>query len=250
MDDGGRGEQPRYVQIAHTIAEWIRAGRLTAGDRLPAERQLAHELGVSRMTVRQALGLLTQQGLVSSHHGSGNYVTRPMVDQPVDILIGFSDNLLKRGIKPGAHLLDLQSFQADARMAQKLGLAPGDIVLAIRRLRLADDMPVALEYSYFPAAYFPGLERHDLEQRSIYAILAEEYGIKLAEAQQTLEPVVALPHQAALLRMANGAPLMLVTRTSSDTQGRIVEYAQDLYRGDSFRFVSHARAPVTGDGPE
>ena len=80
--------------------------------------------------------------------------------------------------------------------------------------------------------------------------LAEEFGVRLSEAQQTLEPVVALPHQAALLRVAHGAPLMLVTRTSSDTQGRIVEYAQDLYRGDCFRFVSHARAPVAGDGTE
>jgi GntR family transcriptional regulator len=102
---------------------------------------------------------------------------------------------------------------------------------------------MALEYSYFPERYVPGLDKHDLEKRSIYAILAEEYGITLAEAVQTLEPVVALAYTARLLQVSKGAPLMLVTRTSSDDQGRVVEFAKDLYRGDYFRFVSHSKPP-------
>lgn len=246
MDEMDWDGQPRYVQIAQTITEWIRMGRFAAGDRLPAERQLAQDLGVSRMTVRQAVGVLTQQGLINSHQGSGNYVTRPVLDQPVDVLIGFSDNLIKRGVTPGARVLDLHVAQADAALAQALQIAPDDPVLAVRRLRLANAMPVALEHSYFPERYFPRLAQHDLETRSIYAILAQEYGVQLAGAYQTLEPVVALPDQAALLQIAEGAPLMLVTRTSSDLQGRVVEYAQDLYRGDCFRFVSHSRSPLAG----
>jgi GntR family transcriptional regulator len=103
-------------------------------------------------------------------------------------------------------------------------------------------MPAALEYSYFPQRYLPGLEQHDLEHRSIYAIMAEEYGITLAGAFQTLEPVVALAYQAKLLQIPKGAPLMLVTRTSSDEHQRIVEFARDLYRGDTFRFISHSKS--------
>lgn len=236
--------QPRYVQIANRIAESIRSGILGVGDQLPTERQLAVELGVSRMTVRQALGVLTEQGLIKSQHGIGNFVTRPMLEQPVDILVGFSDNMLKKGIQPSAQLLDLKSTGADQLLASELQVPLGDPVIAVRRLRLADNMPAALEYSYFPQRYLPGLEQHDLEHRSIYAILAEEYGITLAGAVQTLEPVVALAYQAKLLQIPQGAPMMLVTRTSSDERQRIVEFAKDFYRGDCFRFISHSKPPL------
>jgi GntR family transcriptional regulator len=233
--------QPRYLQIANHIAESIRSGVLGAGDQLPTERQLAAELGVSRMTVRQALGVLAEQGLINSQHGIGNFVTRPMLEQPVDILVGFSDNMLKKGIQPSAQLLDLKATGADQLLASELQVPLGDPIIAVRRLRLADNMPAALEYSYFPQRYLPGLEQQDLEHRSIYAIMAEEYGITLAGAVQTLEPVVALAYQAKLLQIPKGAPLMLVTRTSSDERQRIVEFAKDLYRGDCFRFVSHSK---------
>jgi GntR family transcriptional regulator len=237
--------QPRYLQIANHIADNIRSGDLGVGDQLPTERQLAEELGVSRMTVRQALGVLAQQGLINSQHGIGNFVTRPMLEQPVDILIGFSDNMLKKGIRPSAQLLDLKSTSADQLLSTELQIPFGDPVFAIRRLRFADNMPMALEYSYFPERYVPGLDQHDLEQRSIYAILTEEYKIALAGAVQTLEPVVALAYQARLLQIPKGAPLMLITRTSSDDRQRIVEYAKDLYRGDCFRFISHSKSPLT-----
>jgi GntR family transcriptional regulator len=244
MDELDAPALPLYVQIAHSIAGWIRSNRLLPGDRLPSERQLAAELRVSRMTVRQALGVLAHQGLISSQHGIGSFVARPRLEQPVDVLIGFSDNLVKRGMKPGARLLDLRSVLADRVLAAALQIQVGEMVFAIRRLRLANEMAVALENSYFPERYVPGLDERDLERRSIYAILAEDYGIQLAGALQTLEPVVARPHEAKLLATAKGAPLMLVTRTSSDAHGRAVEYAKDLYRGDCFRFVSHAHAPM------
>jgi GntR family transcriptional regulator len=245
MDQTVSGALPKYVQIANTIAEWIRSGKLGAGDQLPTERRLAADLGVNRMTVRHALTVLTQQGLINSQHGVGTFVTRPMLEQPVDILVGFSDNLLKKGIRPGAQLLDLKSTSADQLLATELQIPLGAPVFAIRRLRLADNIPMALEYSYFPERILPGLDRYDLERRSIYAILAEEYGVTLAGAFQTLEPVVALAYQARLLQVSRGAPLMLVTRTSSDDRQRIVEFAKDLYRGDCFRFVSYSRSPVT-----
>jgi GntR family transcriptional regulator len=198
------------------------------------------------MTVRQALSVLTQQGLINSQHGIGNFVTRPMLEQPVDILVGFSDNMLRKGFRPSAQLLDLKSTNADQLLATELQIPCGDPVFAIRRLRLADNRPMALEYSYFPEHHFPGLDQHDLERRSIYAILTEEYGVTLAGAVQILEPVVALAYQARLLQVSQGAPLMLITRTSSDDQERIVEFAKDLYRGDSFRFVSHSKSPIRG----
>ena len=232
---------PLYVQIANSIAGRIASGELTVGEQLSSERQLAKELAVSRLTVRQALSSLRQRGLVDSQVGKGYFVRQPRIEQPIDILIGFSENMLKKGLRPGATVLTRQTILADRTLAPMLRVGVGERIFAIHRVRSADAMPVALEYSYFPARYFPDLDRHDVEQRSIYAILAEEYDVRLAGAQQALEPVVAQPHQAQLLGISKGDPLMLVTRTAWDAQERVVEFAQDYYRGDCFRFVSQSR---------
>ena len=231
-------EQPIYLQIADSLAKRILSGELAVGERLPSERQLAEELGVSRMTVRQALLALRRSGLVQSRRGQGSFVSGPKLEQPVDILTGFSDNILAKGMKPGARVLSAEQRLASQSVARSLGLPVGEPVWRLHRLRLADNMPAALEISYFPARLFPDLNRHDLEGRSVYAILAEEYGVRLAWARQCLEPTVARPEEASLLGIPVGAPLMLVERTTFDETERIVEFAKDLYRGDCFRFVS------------
>jgi GntR family transcriptional regulator len=245
IEETARVALPLYHQIAHSLAERIRAGELRVGDLLPSERELARDLAVSRLTVRQALSTLRQQGLIDPQHGKGYYVRQPRIDQPVDILIGFSANMLAKGIQPGARILDLHTILADRTLAPALEVSVGDPLFAIHRLRLANQMPVALEYSYFPARLFPNLTSFDLETRSIYAILREEYGVKLAKARQSLEPVVAQTQQAKLLEIGRGAPLMLVVRTSRDDGGQIVEYARDFYRGDCFRFVTQSLSPLT-----
>jgi GntR family transcriptional regulator len=227
-----RMSAPLYLQIANSLAERIRQGELRVGDWLPSERELARDLAVSRLTVRQALSTLRQQGLIDPQHGKGYFVRQPRIEQPADVLIGFSDNMLAKGIRPGARILSLETRLADRALAPELEISVGDPLFVIHRLRLANEAPVALEYSYFPARLFPQLDTFDLETRSIYAILSEEYGVNLVAAAQSLEPVVAQPAQAKLLEIRRGAPLMLVMRTSRDEQRRVVEYARDLYRGD------------------
>ncbi len=239
--ESGFVSQPLYVQIAESIAKRIRSGELLIGDRLPSERELSQELSVSRMTLRQALATLREQGLIDRQQGRGNFVTGPRIEQPVDVLIGFSDNMTRKGIKPGARLLALESKLADRSIARQLQVGLGEPVFVVHRLRLADEVPSALEYSYFPAHLCPNLSQHDLEKRSVYAILAAEYGIRLESALQSLQPTVARPHEAKLLGISTGAPLMLVERTTYDDRQRIVEYAKDLYRGDCFRFVSQSK---------
>ena len=243
IDDFMRAVPPLYLQIANSLAERIRQGELRVGDWLPSERELARDLAVSRLTVRQALSTLRQQGLIDPQHGKGYFVRQPRIEQPADVLIGFSHNMMAKGIRPGARLLSLQTQLADRSLAPALAVSVGDPLFGVQRLGLANELPVALEYSYFPARLFPQLDTFDLETRSIYAILAEEYGVKLANACQSLEPVVAQPAQAKLLEIPRGSPLMLVLRTSRDDQQRVVEYARDLYRGDCFRFVTQARSP-------
>lgn len=237
MERARRNAQALYRQIAESIAAQIRAGDLQIGDRLPSERQLADELGVSRVTVRQALSLLEEQGLIERLPGIGSFVSKPKIEQPVDVLIGFSHNLLRRGIRPGARLLKLEIQRASRPVAEALQLGVGEPVYFIHRLRLANNLPVALEFSFFPARLCPKLESHDLIHRSIYTILMEEYGIHLQGADQVLEPTTARPYEARWLEIPEGSPLMLIRRISYDQAKQPVEYAKDLYRGDCFRFI-------------
>jgi GntR family transcriptional regulator len=245
MEDSNLAAVPLYVQIAESVSRRIRAGELHVGERLPSERQLSEDLGVSRMTVRQALLALRDQGLIDGQPGRGNFVSAPKVEQPVDVLIGFSANVTAKGMRPGARLLALESVMADRTIGEALQIPLGEPVYSLRRLRLANESPAALEHSFFPVRSCPGLDAHDLETRSVYAILAEEYGIRLVSARQSLEPTVARLHEAKLLGIPAGAPLMLVERTSYDEHQRAVEFAKDLYRGDWFRFVSHSRQAMT-----
>jgi GntR family transcriptional regulator len=150
--------EPLYIQIADSIARRIQAGDLAAGDRLPSERQLSEELSVSRMTIRQAFDMLADRGLIERQRGIGSVVSSPKLEQPVDVLIGFSDNMERKGIKPGARLLALQHQMADPTVAQTLQLKVGQPVYFIHRLRLANDIPMALEFSFFPAHLCPQLD--------------------------------------------------------------------------------------------
>jgi GntR family transcriptional regulator len=235
--------QPIYLQIADSIGRRIRSGELTIGERLPPERQLCQELAVSRMTVRQALMTLQDQGLIVCRPGVGNFVSKPRIEQPVDVLVGFFDNIAHRGFEPASRLLVAERRLARRSVAQVLQLGLGDSVFHLHRLRLANGAPLALEDSYFPAQRCLALENHDLEKCSVYAILAEECGIRLEYAEQSLQATVARPHEARLLDVLPGAPLMLLERVTYDDGHQPVEYAKDLYRGDSFCFVSRSRPP-------
>src|SRR4029450_8282239 len=113
IEEFARASLPLYLQIANSLAERIRQGELRVGDWLSSERELARELAVSRLTVRQALTTLRQQGLIESQHGKGYYVRQPRIEQPVDVLIGFSHNMLANGIRPGARILNLYTMLAD-----------------------------------------------------------------------------------------------------------------------------------------
>jgi GntR family transcriptional regulator len=243
MERRAAGSQPIYLQIADSIGRRIRSGELAVGERLPPERQLCQELAVSRMTVRQALMTLQDQGLIECRPGVGNFVSKPRIEQPIDVLVGFFDNIAHRGFEPGSRLLVAERLLAKRSVAQALQLGLGDSVYHLHRLRLANGVPMALEDSYFPAQRCMGLENHDLEKCSVYAILAEECGIRLEYAEQSLQATVARPSEARLLDVPAGAPLMLLERVTYDDRRQPVEYAKDLYRGDSFRFVSRASPP-------
>jgi GntR family transcriptional regulator len=227
-----------HAQIEDWLAGAIAAGQLAPGDRLPAEHDLASWLGVSRMTLRHALSELAQRGLVIravGRHG-GTFVAEPKLDQDVTTLAGFSEQLRRHGMVAGARVLTAARIEAGPAAATALRLSPGDPVLEVRRIRLADGRPMVLEHSQFPAELFPDMLDCRLDA-SLYELLEERFGQRPHRARESFEPVIANVREAEALEVDEGAPLLLVERTAYSQAGLPLEYARDLFRGDRTRLV-------------
>lgn len=234
---------PLYIQIAEGLIGQVETGELAPGDRLPAERDLSEQLGVNRMTLRRALRVLEAQGFIVRRHGVGTYIATPKIERRMDAVFRFTVGMQNRGFTPGAKLISLEEIMADAAHARELSIPVAATVYRMLRLRSVNGEPVLIEDYTLPASRFPGLAGHDLEGRSVYEVLESEYGVSIARARQSFEPVVASAFESGLLGVRTGAPLMLETRLSYDAAGRPIEYGKDRYRGDRFRFITEAQAP-------
>jgi GntR family transcriptional regulator len=229
---------PLYLQIAEALLDRIESGELSPGDRLPPERELSKMLGVNRMTLRRALGMLETEGLIVRRQGDGTYIAQPKFERQASQLVPFTRGMLRRGYTPKANVITFERRPAESAVAKDLNLAVAATVYYIHRLRMVNQEPLLLERLTLPAHRFPDLERFNLNTRSLYEIMETEYAVVVSRARQSLEPVVATEYEAKLLDVKQGTPLMLERRIAFDEVDRPVEYARDLYRGDRFRFVT------------
>lgn len=229
---------PLYYQIKTRLLEAIESGQLSPGDRVPSERELTEQFSVSRMTARQALRELETQGYLYRIQGKGTFVATPKLDQPLAALTSFTEDMRRRGLQPGANVLSVGEVPAGRKAARALGISETETVFRLERLRLAGGDPMALEVSHIPVGLAPGLGAAYFEDQSLYRILRETCGLVLARATQSLEAVPASAHEAEILRVHEGTPLLLLERVSFDSKDRAVEFVRSLYRGDRYRFTT------------
>lgn len=229
---------PLYYQIKTRLLESIETGQLKPGDRVPSERELTTHFNVSRMTARQALTELENQGYLYRLQGKGTFVATPKLDQPLAGLTSFTEDMRRRGLEPGAQVLSAEEVPAGRKAARALGLSETALVFRLERLRLAGGDPMALEIAHVPATLVPGLAEEGALERSLYGLLRERYGIRLIRATQSLEAVAANEYEAQVLHVKEGTPLLLLERVSRDEQDRPVEFVRSLYRGDRYRFIT------------
>jgi len=232
-----RAREPLYSVIASQAEVRIRSGQWAPGTRLPPERDLCRELEVSRATLRQALAELEERGLITRHQGRGTFVTRSRVQTPLSGTFRLREALAARGSTVVTRVIGVETVDASRQLATELACLPGDPLLHLERLRLVDGEPMVLESSHLPLGLFPGLTGADFAHRSLYDILREDFGRAVAEAQETIEPVILTPHESALLGVARHMPAVLTRRITTDATGKIVELGQALLRGDRSRYL-------------
>ena len=224
---------PLYQQLHRALRQAIASQRLTPDEALPPERDMALDLGVSRITVRKALDALADEGLVTRRQGAGTFVAS-RVEKSFSKLSSFTEDMRARGRAPRSIWLKRSDGAVTPEEAMVLGLSPATPVYRFSRIRFADESPMALEYTTIPAFCLPSKEA---VETSLYEAL-ERHGHRPVRALQRLRAVLFTEEQAQLLGVAEGAPGLLIERRGFLRDGRPVEYTQSYYRGDAYDFVA------------
>jgi GntR family transcriptional regulator len=232
---------PRYYQLKEIMRERVQSEEWKPGDLIPSERELSEKYGISRMTARQALTDLVNEGLFYREQGKGTFVSQRKITQQLIRLTGFTEDIKARGQKPGTKVLSAEMLPADETTSEKLRIDPGTLIFRLQRLRLADDEPLAIELSQIS---FKGCERlleEDLEKNSLYRLIETQYGIPLMEADQELEAGLAGNEEAQLLKIQSGRPVLFTRRITYTERNQPIEYAKAVYCGNKYIFYTHLK---------
>ena len=237
---------PAYLQVRDQISAAIARGALPAGHALPSERDLAADLGLSRMTVRRAFRELEHDELVEPRHGSGTYVRARRLEQTIDRVTGFTDEARHLGFRPGSRLLEIGLVAADGELAEALRCRLGDELLRIVRLRTADDQPLSLQYAHLRPS-LRGLTADELERHgSLYRALELRFGVVPQRARQTIGASLPTRRERVLLEIGPHDPVLALERTTFDPDDLPFEYVRSAYRTDRYRVALDLRAPERG----
>lgn len=232
------GPVPLYYQLKHLIKEQIAQDRLYPPDtRIPGEEELASTYRVSRMTARQAITELVNEGVLYRRAGKGTFVSRPKIEQKLAKLTGYFEEMTARGLQPETKVLGESLVEAGRKVGTFLELRPDEKVIQIFRLRLADGEPMALQTVHVPYERCPNLVNDDLTHASLYQLLEQKYGLKLSHAQEKIATVTASRQHATLLAIPKDAPLLQIERLTFLDSGVPIEYVESFYRADRYVYT-------------
>ena len=221
---------PKYETVLKGLSQMISS--MQPGDRLPSEQEIALEYGVSNMTVRRALDVLSAAKRIVGIRGRGTFVAQPSLTKQMT-LSSFTESMRAAGMTARAEVLRMSLETASDATAERLQLEPGAQVLLIDRLRLGDDTPLSVDRTVLPAERFPGLLGYDL-RGSLYDLLSQKYGVELSRADSRIAAVAPSTTDARLLNIPETTPCLRVRARGLDAQGEIIEATSSIYRGDLY----------------
>jgi GntR family transcriptional regulator len=239
---GPRNQAPLHIRIRETIRRQVRGGELVdESGRLLTEAELVKHFGVSRVTIRNAIRPLVDEGLFARERGRGTFLRSNKPENWVGRLMGFSETIRDAGYEPGARILHQgMTNQHDDTVRE---LLEERAVWELKRVRLADDAPIAIEHAYYPPDIGLELEKRDLTSIIMYRVLESDLGIDIKEASQTIGATRADAFSAELLSVKVGSPLLSMQRLTTSAGGRPLELLRSVYRPDYFQFTISLTRP-------
>ena len=224
---------PIYIQIRESLRTEIIGGNLKRGEQLPSENELATRYSVSRMTIRQSIEELVDEGLLYRRHGVGTFVAFPHLQRDHTKLTSFFDKAESEGVKVQAKLLSLEVIPATPKVAEALDIPAGSRVIRVKTLRYADGAPITVHDAHIPHKLFPNLVNENLEVQHLWTLF-EKAGYRVKRAVQRLEAREASEEVAHLMKIKAGAPVLFKERTVYADDGTPVEFTYCYNRGDLY----------------
>ncbi|MGQ9621842.1 MAG: GntR family transcriptional regulator [Candidatus Caldatribacteriaceae bacterium] len=229
---------PLYQQLKNILKGQILSGVLKPGDKIPPETDLCTKYGVSRITVRQAIHSLVEEGFLYRKQGKGTFVTSPKLRRRLPKLYSFTEDMLELGLRPSSKVLACEVVVADRKTKEILKLPPGEErVNRVVRVRCANDEPILIETTFIPLYLCPGLIEEDLEKGSLYALLRDKYSLLLDHAYETYEVGKVRKEEAQHLKCRAGLPAFVIERVTYLRNEIPVELTKSVARGDRLRFT-------------
>ena len=225
-----RNGTPAYKKIQNVIRRRIEGGQLKIGDSVDSERELARIHSVSLMTARHALAGLEREGVVERRRGSGTFVAPPKIH--FNKLMSYTEHMSSRGLSPRSRVLAAKLIEHQTEIAARLSLPATSSLVKIDRLRLTGEEPFAFETCYLPAPEFEDLLSAPLGKSSLFATLQHDFGVELAYADEEVDATAADAHNADLLSVPRGAPLLRIRQVIYSTTGKAVIYGVGFYRSE------------------
>ncbi len=232
---------PYYHQVYESLRSKILSGEWPPGHMLPPESELINEYGVSRITARQALEELVQEGRIYRERGRGSFVSHPTVEQSLVRIVSFTEDMRQRGFKASTQILSAEVIPSPEDIAKLLAIEPGEELVRIVRLRLADNEPMSVEKAHFVHRFCPGLLEHDVKDQSLRELMERSYGIEWLRAKQTIRAVLATPDLASRLKTPKTAALLEIERVSFSQEDVPVEFLRIYNRGDRYTLYNELR---------
>jgi GntR family transcriptional regulator len=233
------GPVPLWFQIANRLRRSIEAGDFKPGDALPSEAELNKVFGISRTTARTSLDKLEHEGLIVRRSGKGSIVLNPRVEQPLNVLAGFAEDMHRRGLAPSYGTQSARVAPVHREAAEALGLREGVPAFRVSRLLKADGAAIAASVAWIPLSVFPDRKpptRGELGSSSLYAWLEERCGARIVGGHEIIEAAIAGNGLADSLGIPPESAVLVARRRSHGANGEAIEYVVVQYRADRYRF--------------
>ena len=238
---------PIYEQLANFIRLKVRTNIFKPGDKMIPENDLCELLGISRTTVRQAMEMLVDEGLIIRYRRKGSFIAEPKMKRPINNLYNFSANMRELHATPSSVILNQEIIAAHADLAEILQLpTTHPEVFQLDRLRCADERPVLIERTSIPYYLCPGIEQYDFTTTSLYQVLSQNYALNLYHATETIAAVLLREDEAKLLRCRARDAGYKITRISHLDTGFVYEYTHSITRADMCEFQMELYRTVPG----
>lgn len=230
-----KNSKPTYVTIYEKVLQNIEDKKYHTDKKLPSENDLSKEFAVNRHTIRQALQLLKDEGFIYTKQGRGNFIANIKVPYSITDKSSYTSKILDLGYEPSTKLLSADIIEPSDEVAQNLGLNKKLNVIELKLLRMANDIPISISYSYFDAYIYRDIINNlDIEPFSLYKVLNKCYpSLEITKVSTVFESLLATKEQCKLLMMPSNTPLLASSTLSKDQNGNFVEYGTSYFRADT-----------------